>query len=100
MIILQFLFGWPAIIGFQLLATLGTWKPNWKLVLIALAWSLPSSLYLFGGNGWIQLAALYIPLSLGLSIYLLHKKQTVVPKLLLVPIYAVYSWLGYVVLTQ
>lgn len=100
MIIFQFLLGWPAIICFLLLATVGAWKPSKSLMTAALVWSLPSSLYLFGGNGWIQLAALYIPLSLGFSIFLIHRKQIVAPKLLLVPVYGIYTWLGSIVLNQ
>lgn len=100
MILLQFLLGWPAIVSFVLLASAGAWKPSKKLMAFALVWSLPSSLYLFGGNGWIQLAALYIPVSLGMSVFLIDRKQTILPKILLVPIYVIYTWLGMSVLTQ
>lgn len=95
---MQLLFGWPAIIGFTVLATIGAWKPSKTLMATALAWCLPSAFYFFGGNGWIQIFALYMPISLGASIYFIDRKIRILPKLLLVPIYGVYVWLGLTVL--
>lgn len=94
MIIFQFLLGWPAIICFVLIATAAAWRPSKNLMIVALVWSVPGSLYLLGGNGWIQIDALYIPLSLGLSVFLIHRNQIMAPKLLLVPMYAIYVLLG------
>lgn len=98
--IIQTFLGWPAIVGFTVLATIGAWKPSKTLMATALAWCLPSAFYLFGGNGWIQVFALYMPISLGASIYFIDRKIRIVPKLLLVPIYGGYIWLGYAVLSQ
>ena len=91
----QILFGLPGILIFIGSASLAAWLPNYGLMAFALAWSLPSALYLFTGSGWIQLAALYIPLSLGLSIYLIKCEKILVPRLLLLPIYSLYLFLGY-----
>lgn len=99
-IIVQLLFGWPAIVGFLAVATVAAWRPSKDLMVAALFWSVPNFFYLFGGNGWIRLVALYLPLSLGLSIFLLEKKLTVLPKLLLCPLYGFYAWLAYAVVSQ
>ncbi len=96
----QLFFGLPGIVIFILSATLAAWLTNYALMVFALAWSLPSAFYLFMGNGWIQLAALYVPLSLALSIYLLKREKPLIPRLLLLPIYALYLFLGYSVLNQ
>jgi hypothetical protein len=58
------------------------------------------SFYIATGKGWIQLAGLYIPLSLGASIAFIKYRKNLIPKLLLVPMYIFYSWFGYVVATQ
>ena len=97
--IVQFFF-WTAIILFITMATVAAWKGGHILMTTALVLSLPSSLYLFGGNGWIQFVALYIPMSLGVSIILVKKKDRLTPKLLLLPTYAFYAYLGYAVVTQ
>jgi len=96
----QIFFGLPGILIFIGTATLAAWLPNYGLMAFALAWSLPSAFYFFTGNGWIQFAALYVPLSLSLSIYLLKHKKLVLAKLLLLPIYALYLFIGYSVITQ
>lgn len=98
--ILQFIFGWPGIILFVAIATGASWKKSYKLMSTALVLSLPSSLYLFGGNGWIQLVALYIPISIGASVILIKNNISTIPKLLLLPIYVFYAYLGYAVVSQ
>lgn len=98
--IVQFIFGWPGIILFLVIATVAAWKKSYKLMTLALVLSLPSSLYLFGGNGWIQLLAFYVPISTGASIILIKNHINIVPKVLLLPIYVFYSYLGFAVITQ
>lgn len=98
--IVQFIFGWPAILLFMSIATLAAWRNSYVLMALALAVSLPSTLYLFGGNGWIQLVAFYIPISLGVSVVLIRKRIRLAPKLLLLPIYGFYAYLGYAVVAQ
>lgn len=98
--IVQVLFGWPGILTFIVLATIAAWAPNKMLMVVALAWSLPSVFYLLLGNGWTRILALYIPISLGISIYFIMNKKQFYPKLLLFPIYVFYACLGYTVVTQ
>lgn len=98
--ILPLLFGWPGIMIFILFATFAAWTSNIQFMVAALIFCLPNSFYLFGGNGWIQLAALYIPLSLGLSIYFIKIGKSLVPKILLGPVYGFYIYFGYSVLAQ
>ena len=99
-LILVVLLGWPAIIMFLALATIGAWLPNQKMMIMALCFSLGPSLYIFWGNGWIQLLGVYIPLCLGISTLLIKHQKFLIPKLLLVPMYIFYTWFGYAVATQ
>lgn len=98
--LVQILIGWPTILAFVTLATIAAWRPNHILMVVALIFSLPSSLYLFGGNGWAPVLALYIPLSLIFSAVLLKNGQYLLPRIMLLPIYGVFAYLGYAVLTQ
>lgn len=98
--IIQFIFGWPGIIIYNVLATIGAWKPDHRLTRAALIVALPSMLYLLGGNGWVQLMSLYILTSLLVSGHLIKRKQLLAPKLLLLPVYGFYLWLAIEVLTQ
>ena len=100
MILIQLLFGWPAIICFMALATIGAFKSNKKLMVVALIWSLPNTYFISGYNGWIQFAVLYLPISFGVSVYLVESKWNIVPKLLLIPAYAFYAALGLAVVNQ
>jgi hypothetical protein len=99
-IVVQLFFGWPAIGIFLTLATLGAWLPNNKAAAGSIVFALGPSLYLFGGNNWVQLVGIYIPISLVLSIVLIRYGNNLLPKLLLVPMYCFYVWLAYAVLTQ
>jgi hypothetical protein len=99
-LVLQLFFGWPAIGLFIGLATVAAWLSNQHMMIAAFVFSLGPSFYIVAGNGWIQLAGLYIPLSLGTSIALIKYRKNLIPKLLLVPMYVFYSWFGYVVATQ
>jgi len=99
-IIVQLFFGWPAIVIFVILATLGAWLPNSKITSSSIVFALGPSLYLIGGNNWVQLVGIYIPISLVVSIMLIRYGNYLLPKLLLVPIYCFHFWLAYVVQTQ
>jgi hypothetical protein len=96
----QIFFGLPGILIFIGSATLAVWLPNYGLMVFALAWSLPSAFYLVTGSGWIQFAALYVPISLGLSIRYIKHEKLLIPRLLLLPIYALYLFFGYSVIAQ
>ncbi|MEQ8314757.1 MAG: hypothetical protein RL839_04790 [Gammaproteobacteria bacterium] len=98
--VVQLIVGWPAIVLFVAMATLGAWRSSQRIVLAGLILSLGPSFYLLGGGYWIPLAGLYIPLSLSFSIMLIRNKNYLLPKVLLAPIYCFYAWLGYVVVTQ
>jgi len=100
LLVLQLFFGWPAILLFIGLATVAAWISNQQMMIAAFVFSLGPSFYVVGWNSWIQLVGLYIPLSLVASIALIKYRKNLIPKLLLVPIYVFYSWLGYVVATQ
>lgn len=99
-IIAQLFFGWPAIFIFMALATIGALRVRVGPIAIAFVFALGPSLYLFGANSWVRVIGLYIPLSLVISIALIRYRKPVVPRILLVPIYCFYIWLGYVVATQ
>src|SRR5690606_16988271 len=99
-IVAELLFGWPAILIFMALATYGTWGVRVAPIVIAFFFALGPSYYLFGANNWIPVVALYIPLSLLVSIFLVRHRKPNIPRALLVPIYCFYIWLGYFVATQ
>lgn len=99
-LVVQFIFGWPGILLFLGLASIAAWRANHKVMIAALFFSVGPSLYIIGGNGLVQLFGLYIPLSLGVSIPLIKHRQCLVPKILLIPMYSFYVWLGYAVVTQ
>ena len=99
-IVASLLFGWPAILAFTALATIGAWHVRVKELTIALFFALGPSLYLIGANNWVQFMGLYIPLSIGISIALVRKKKPVIARVLLVPIYCFYVWFGFMVAVQ
>jgi hypothetical protein len=98
--IIQLLMGWPAIIGFTLLASYGAWKGKAVPLAIASIWSLPNSIYLLMANNWVQLAGIYIPLSLVISAVVVQSGKAWPARIVLLPVYGFYLWLGRVVLTQ
>lgn len=99
-IVAQLIFGWPSIIIFIVVATIGVSLNSKKLVSIALVLSLGPSLYLIGASNWVQLVGLYIPLSLVISIVLIGHNRFLIPKVLMGPIYCFYIWFGYVIANQ
>ncbi len=98
--IIQIIFGWPVIVLFMLLATYAAWARKRTPMIIACLLSVLPSLYLIGGDGWIQLLAVYIPVSLSFSIFLMSKKMYLAPRILLIPAYGFYGWLATAVITQ
>lgn len=99
------IFGWPGILVFLAITTIAIGRSDYKLLIAALILSLPSCLYLAGANNRFTLAAAYIPISLGISAYLMRKKinnkvNNLVPNLLILPVYLFYAHLGYLVYTQ
>ena len=99
-IVAQLLFGWPAILIFTALATIGAWQVRVKELGFASFFALGPSLYLIGANNWIQFMGLYIPVSIGISIALVRNKKPMVARALLVPIYCFYIWFSYMVAAQ
>lgn len=98
--IIQLLMGWLAIIGFNLLTSYGAWNGKAVPLAIASIWSLPNSIYLLMNNGWVQLAGTYIPLSLVISAVVVQLGKPWPARILLLPVYGFYLWLGRAVLTQ
>jgi hypothetical protein len=98
--IILLLMGWPAIIGFVLLASYGAWQNKAIPLAIASIWSLPNSIYLLTGNNWVQFAGIFIPVSLVISAVAVQLEKAWPARVLLLPIYGFYLWLGRVVLTQ
>ena len=99
-IVVELFFGWPAIFIFMALATFGAWGVRVPPIVIAFFFALGPSFYLLGASNWIPVVALYILLSLLISIVLVRHRKPIIPRALLVPIYCFYIWLGYVVATQ
>jgi len=73
-------------------------RKRWPLILASIV-ILPSSFYFFGGNNWVRLMGIYIPLSMLSSAYFIAKSR-LLPALLITPIILFYVWVGYSVATQ
>lgn len=99
-VVASLLFGWPAILIFTTLATIGAWHVRVKESVLALFFSLGPSLYLIGANNWIRFMGLYILLSIGISTALIRKRKPVIARFLLVPIYCFYIWFGIMLAAQ
>ena len=99
-IVASLFFGWPAILIFIALATIGAWRVRVKELTIALFFALGPSLYLIGAANWVQFMGLYILFSIGISIALVRKNKPVIARVLLTPIYCFYIWFGYMVASQ
>lgn len=98
--IMQLFFGWPMIVLFILLATYAVWTRKISPMIVAALLSIFPSFYLFSGEIWIRLLALYIPISLCVCVVLMGKKMYLFPRILLFPIYGFYGWLATAVITQ
>ncbi len=100
MSLIALLMSWPGIIVFNLLAGIAAWQSAKHLMLIAAILSLPSAYYLFAASSYVSWIALLVPLLLIASVILIACNQLLLPKLLVIPVHAVYLCLAWVVLTQ
>ena len=98
-ILLQTIFGWPAIIATILVSIVGlVWKRYW-LILISAALLFPFSLYLSGSPA-IRGLGLFLPLfPLGAALAVRARKFPLA-WVLVSPIFIISAWLAYQVVTQ
>ena len=98
-ILVQIIFGWPAIIATLLVTVAGlVWKRYWLLLVGALLF-IPISLYL---NGFpiIRGLALALPIFLIGAVFAVRTLKLPLAWLLVSPVFIVSAWLAYVVVTQ
>jgi hypothetical protein len=98
-ILVQIVFGWPAIIATLLVSTAGlVWKRYWLLLVGALLF-FPFSLYLSGLPATRGLG-LFLPVfQLGAAIAVRARKFPLA-WVLVSPVFFISAWLAYVVVTQ
>lgn len=98
-ILVQIIFGWPAIITSLALSAAGIlWRKPVMLVIGAVV-CIPYAWYLSGYQA-IRSAAILLPLLTGSAAYAIHKDKTNFAWLLLSPIILVSAGLAYIVITQ
>jgi hypothetical protein len=98
-ILVQFFFGWPAIIATLLLVVAGlVWK-RWWLLLIAAALFFPVSLYLSGYPA-IRGFGFLLPVFLLGAAFAARARKRILAWLLAAPVFIVSAWLAVVVITQ
>lgn len=95
-ILVQIIFGWPAIITSILLSIAGVWWKKPALGIAAGIICLPFAYYLSG----IRLYAILLPLFLFGSAYAITRKKNLIAWLLIAPLIIVAVLLAYAVLTQ
>jgi hypothetical protein len=95
-ILVQIIFGWPAIITSILLSIAGVWMKKPGLLVAAGIVCMPFSYYLSG----YHLIAVILPFFQFGSAYAITRQQNVLASLLIVPIVVIAVVLAYIVLTQ
>ena len=95
-LLVQIIFGWPAIITSILLSIAGVWWKKPALLIAAGIVCIPFTYYLSG----IRLYALILPLFLFGSAYAVMRQQNLIAWLLIAPLIIVAILLAYAVLTQ
>src|SRR5687768_5608701 len=95
-ILVQIIFGWPAIITSILLSIAGVWWKKPALLIAAGIVCIPFTYYLSG----IRLYALILPLFQFGSAYAVMRQQNLIAWLLIAPLIIVAILLAYAVLTQ
>ncbi len=98
-ILVQMIFGWPAIITSLALSAAGILWRKPGLLIIGAVVSVPFAWYL-SGYPVIRSAAILIPLTVSGSAYAVHRKKDGIAWLLLAPFMLVAGILAYTVLTQ
>ena len=98
-ILVEFIFGWPAIITSLVLSAAGIlWRKPVMLVIGAVV-CVPFAWYLSGYPA-IRSAAILLPLLIGNAAYAIHKDKTNLAWLLLSPFILVITGLVNIVITQ
>jgi hypothetical protein len=95
-ILIQIIFGWPAIITSILLSVLGVWLTKPVLLVIAGIVCLPFTYYLSG----FRTPAVILPLFQFGSAYAVSRQKILIAWLLIAPIVIIAALLAYAVLTQ
>jgi hypothetical protein len=95
-ILVQVIFGWPAVITSILLSVAGIWLKRPALLIAAGIVCIPFSYYLSG----IRTPAVVLPLLQFGSAYAIRRQKNVLAWLLLVPLVVIAVLLAYLVLTQ
>ena len=96
-ILVQIIFGWPAIITSILLSIAGVWLKKPALLVAAGVIGIPFAAYLTAGS---QLPGLLLPAFQFGSAYAINRQKHYIGWLLIVPMIVVAVMLAYVVLTQ
>lgn len=95
-ILVQIIFGWPAIITSILLSVAGVWLKRPALLIAAGIVCIPFTYYLSG----IRTPAVVLPLFQFGSAYAITRQKNVLAWLLLAPLVVIAVLLAYLVLTQ
>ena len=90
-------FGWPAIIGSILLSIVGILMQKSKFLVLAGVALLPFTYYLSNG---LRNPLIVMPLFHFASAFAIHRRNTRLAWLLLLPFLAITLWLAFVVITQ
>jgi hypothetical protein len=98
-ILVQIIFGWPAIILSLALCIAGViWMKVWPVVIGAIV-LIPASWFLSGYPPLHGLAPL-LPLILLGAAYVVYRKKKLLAGLLILPAIVFYAWLAVIVITQ
>jgi hypothetical protein len=95
-ILIQIIFGWPAIITSILLSVAGVWLKKPVLLVVAGIVCLPFTYYRSG----FRTPAVILPLFQFGSAFAVARQKTLIASLLIVPIVVIAVFLAYAVLTQ
>ena len=96
-ILVQIVFGWPAIITSILLSIAGVWLKQTKLLVIAGFIGIPFAAYLTAASQW---PGLLLPLFQFGSAYAITRQKILIAWLLITPMIVAATVLAAVVLTQ
>jgi hypothetical protein len=96
-ILVQIIFGWPAIITSILLSIAGVWFKKPGLLIASGVVCLPFTYYVSNG---FRTPALFLPVFLFGSAFAVSRQKNLIAWLLIVPIVVIAVFLAYAVLTQ
>jgi hypothetical protein len=97
--LLFLLVGWPAILITVVLAAIGLWKNNYRLIFVAAVLAFPFSWFLSGFPA-VQSPAFLLPLLLLASSYLMFRNREMLAWLFAIPFFLAILLLYYVVSAQ